>query len=777
MKKMLFLLGAVLLIAASCTSRKAPETEFSSFLYNFKPMPMDTLKSIQYKWDHKEILDSKQIDGMESLANWRLDPQQDQKNSAIISLSDEKVFEGKTAIKFVCPTKRFVQLPNGGRYWGRENLTRIFNNEDFSEYNRISVQIFPVFEGFQQLYLTLILHNDANVPDKYGKSGWHTVQLKNKRWNKLVMEIPHLPHDQVTGLTISYGLQGNEPGAADTIIYYADNLMLEKVEPDHFEGWNTGTAISFCHSGYNTNSKKTAFTSLGSSDKFRLVDVASNSTVLEKEAVEQSSYIGTFSVFDFSEVRKPGVYKIVYGDTETESFPINRDVWLPAFEKTINLFYVLRCGYEIPGIHVKCHTDWYTVFSGDTIEMSGGWHDAGDLSQSYARTAETTGILFKLSRDYQKSDVRLSDRLRDEALWGLKWIHKNRFEGLQVLSWTTHDHYSDGIIGNFDDTPTQPGRRSGGIDNYFSIIANIEAATALKDIDPDLSSKSKQYAIDDWDLLLKSEGRWGTERLAMATLAGTKLYEITRDDLIKNQVITYADSLLTYQQTEPKNWSIPLNGFFYVDKAAERIFGYSAGFSVVSPIIGLVEMCKVFPKDKNYDKWFNAVKMHANYLKTIAQITAPYYMIPANVYKLGTREDTQILNGMKMDDQHYLRMFPVWTEHRGNNANILSFGIGLAAANQLLKDPEMNNIAQAQLEWIVGKNPFSQSLMYGEGYNFSPQYAAFPGDVTGGLPVGIQTKLDSDLPFWPACVLHNYKEIWIHPSYRLLELMDYLDLI
>jgi len=776
MKKLLYLSLVILLIMA-CTINKPNETEYSSFLYNHVPMPMDTTQSLKYQWAQKEVLVSTLIDGMESLENWEVVGRRNEDVVATISLSDEKVFEGESSIKFVCPTKKPVQLPNGGRYWGRERLTRIFDKADLSEYNRISVEIFPVFKGFRQLYLTMLLHNDDNVPDKYGKSGSHTVQLINNQWNKLIMEIPHLPHDEVNGISISYGLQGNEPDAADTIIWYADNLKLETVETDYFEGWGTDNAISFTHTGYNTDSKKTAFTSLDEGEKFKVVDLATNNTVLEKNAVKQTSYIGTFSVFDFSEIKTPGKYKIVYGNVESQPFPINEDVWLTTLEKTINTLYVLRCGYEIPGIHLKCHTDWYTVFKGDTIDMSGGWHDAGDLSQSYMRTTETVGILFKLARKYQKTDERLSNRLREEALWGLNWVHKNRFDGLQVLGWTVHDHYSDGIIGNFDDTPVQPGNRSRVADNYYSVIANVEASLALKDIDPELAEKCKQYAIDDWDLLVKNDTRWTSAYLSIAISAGSKLYELTGSSDVKNQIIDYADTLLTYQQVEPMNWSTPLSGFFYMNKNSEGIFGHAASFPVASPVVGLVDLCKLFPQNEKYPMWFKSVQLHANYLKTIAQFTAPYYMIPANVYKLnGTEDDDQILNGTKMDDDHYLRMFPVWTEHRGNNANVLSFGAGLAAANQLLNDPEMQSIAQAQLEWVVGKNPFNQSLMFGEGYNFATQYAAFPGDVTGGLPVGIQTKLDGDIPFWPAAVLHNYKEIWIHPSTRWLVFLDYLGL-
>ncbi|MCJ7449347.1 MAG: glycoside hydrolase family 9 protein [Bacteroidales bacterium] len=774
MKKLIFLSGIVLLIAGACTSKQTKETEFGTYLYEHKPMPMDTTNSIQYKWDHKKILESVLIDGMESLENWELSFGK-RENVAAISLSDEKVIEGKSSIKFISPTKLPISTGVNGRYWGRQNLIRKFNKEDFSKYNRISVNVYPQFKGFRKLYLTMILNNEGNVPDKYGKEGWHTVMLKNNQWNKLVMEIPHLPHDKVTAIILSYGLQGNEPDAADTIIYYVDNLILETVEADYYEGWGTDKAISFSHSGYNSKERKTAFTSLTGEDKFKVVDLATNNTVLEKDVLEQTSQIGAFSVFDFSEVNIPGKYKIVYGNIESKPFPIDNDAWLPIIEKITNYFYVQRCGYDQPGIHLKCHTDWYTVYNGDTIVMAGGWHDAGDLSQSYWQTASVTAAFFRLARQYQKENKRLSDRLIEEGMWGLEWLHKNRFDGLQVISWTTHDCYTDGVIGNFDDKPIQPGDRASTNDNYYAIIADVEASLALKKTNPELAEKSKKYAIEYWDLLAANPQRWNTERLSIAILAGTKLYGLTRSKEVKNRTIGYADSLLTYQQVEPMNWNIPLSGFFYMNKGTDRFFGYNHSCPAASPILGLVELCKLFPNHEKYPQWFKSVELHANYLKTIAQLTAPYFMIPANIYKLnGTADDAQILQGVKLDDNHYLRMFPVWQAFRGNSSVILSPGIGLASANQLLKDPEMHKIALSQIEWMQGKNPFSQSLMYGEGYYFTPQYAVFTGDVVGGLPVGILTRDDLDIPYWKASVLHNYKEIWGQPAFRMLELLAYL---
>lgn len=773
MRKLLYV-PALLILLLACTSENHKETKSGSYLYNHTPMPMDTMNSIQYKWDQKPVLGSVQVDNMESLDNWTLTYGKNE-NVATIALSEEKAYEGKSSIKFVSPTKIEVSTGTGGRYWGRQNLTRKFNEEDLSAYNRIAVNVYPEFKGFRKLYLTLILNNDGNVPDKYGKEGWHTVMLKNNQWNKLVMEIPHLPHDKVTGITISYGLQGNEADASDTIIYYVDNLVLEKVDADYYEGWGTDKAISFSHSGYNSRDVKTAFTSVGGGKSFQVVDVKSGMVVLEKDALDQTGYTGSFKVFDFSEVSASGVYKLVYGKTESRPFPIDDDVWLPVIEKLTNYFYVQRCGFDQPGIHIKCHTDWYTVHKGDTIVMAGGWHDAGDLSQSYWQTASVTAAFFRLARHYQKDNKKLSDRLIEEGMWGLDWLHKNRFDSLQIISWTTHDCYTDGVIGNFDDKYMMPGKRTSPNDNYHSIIADVEAYLTLKKIDPELAEKSLQYAVEYWNLLSALPSGWNTERLSLAILAGARLSEATKDEVIKNLTISFADSLIKFQQKDPMKWSIPLRGFFYNGRSTDRFFGYNHSYITSSPILGLVELCRLFPQHENYSKWFESVELHAGYLKTISRSTAPYHMMPANIYKMNGSEDTlQIKQGLRLDEDHYLRMFPVWHEFRGNSSVILSQGIGLAAANQILNDPELHRIALAQVEWMQGKNPFSQSLMYGEGYDFSPEYAVFTDDVTGGLPVGILTREDLDIPYWKASVLHNYKEIWGQPAFRMMELLWYL---
>jgi len=61
--------------------------------------------------------------------------------------------------------------------------------------------------------------------------------------------------------------------------------------------------------------------------------------------------------------------------------------------------------------------------------------------------------------------------------------------------------------------------------------------------------------------------------------------------------------------------------------------------------------------------------------------------------------------------------------------------------------------------------------MYGEGYDFPPLYAPFPGNVVGALPVGLQTRGERDVPYWPVQSTWTYKEVWVHPVARWIWLM------
>jgi hypothetical protein len=174
----------------------------------------------------------------------------------------------------------------------------------------------------------------------------------------------------------------------------------------------------------------------------------------------------------------------------------------------------------------------------------------------------------------------------------------------------------------------------------------------------------------------------------------------------------------------------------------------------------------------------DAVELQA--IENPMQYVKPYGMVPSGVYHKDEVRDSanfyvvqvgidsgatkdfkeQLENGIKLDEEHYLRVSPVWFSFKGNAAVHLSTGKYAALCGKFLKDKELINIAEQQLFWIVGKNPFGQSLIWGEGSNYPQQYTALPGETVGEIPVGMQSRFNEDTPYWPQFNTATYKEVW-----------------
>jgi hypothetical protein len=132
----------------------------------------------------------------------------------------------------------------------------------------------------------------------------------------------------------------------------------------------------------------------------------------------------------------------------------------------------------------------------------------------------------------------------------------------------------------------------------------------------------------------------------------------------------------------------------------------------------------------------------------------------------------EVHRGLPLGGEYYLRRFPVWFDFRGNSSVLLSQTKALSAAGQLRGDLEAEDIAQQQAEWLLGRNPFSASIMYGEGYDWTPLYSVRSGQMVGALPVGIETKEYNDAPYWPTQICWTYKEVWTQPVGEWIWLMQ-----
>jgi hypothetical protein len=768
------------------------------------------------RWLNKRVIASRVLDDMQSPDRWAafstgapdvVDARKVQKatepsNSvAQITFSREQSRGERQSLRMRMPTRLAGPGAKSGRGWGSAGVRRYFDGEDWHAFNRLSLWIYPDCPGFNVVAVEFRLYNDGveKVPALFGQEGETTVVLRNQEWNHVLWEIGNVMRDKVTRFEISALLCGNEAEATDTLTYYFDHFELEQVDPDYVEGWSVWPGrISYSHAGYQTGASKSAIANGLNAREFQLIDQATARTVLSKPIQIVRTHFGEFQVMDFSEVRQTGSYVLQAGEVRTGSFRIEPNVWHQTILKALNFLYAERCGMAIPGVHSICHRDWTVVHGDQRIVINGGWHDAGDLTQGLGNTAEIVYGLFSLAERLhdRQEDSELYEQLLDEARWGLDWVLKTSFGDGFRNQGSVNSRWTDGIIGNSDDITSTA--RNSPVGNFTASAAEAIAARVLKKSDPGLAAYSLKMAEADWRFACEGQATntpsskelWrGTfdsdnvehEVASVGVLASLDLWKATGEQPYADKAVELAQIIIASQQRTRPNWDIPLLGFFYTGPGKDRILHYCHRGREQGPILALTELCEEFPNHPSWTSWYSAVVLYSEYLKTIAKHTQPYGVMPASIYEANeyqgvpeSRRESfrrQVLNGIPLGGGHYLRLFPVWMDYRGHFGTILPQAQALLSAAHLRGDLESVTLAQLQAEWILGRNPFSQSMMYGEGYDFAPLYAPFPGNVVGALPVGIQTRGDNDVPYWPVQSTWTYKEVWVHPVGRWIWLM------
>jgi len=785
---------------------------------NREPLVADGKASAAERWLNKAVLERRSLDDMEDLTHWSsyttsggavVDARKVMKtldssaSVATIQLSAVQVHHGTYSLLMRTPTRLPGPGPVTGRGWGRSGIRRSFEGEDWTGYNRISFWVYPDLPGFYTTALDLRLYNDGRekLPALFGQEGETSLVLRNHEWNHVVWEIGNVARDKITAFEASYGLSGSAPGEADSINFYFDELSLERVIPDKTEGWDVwGGRIAFSQAGYSIGASKTAIASGLEATRFQLLDTRSGNLVLDGPVTIRQTSLGTFQVMDFTRVRTPGQYSLRVGAVSTPAFSIGDDVWKATIWKVLNFLYTERCGYEVPGVHGVCHRDWTCVHGDKRIVINGGWHDAGDLSQQAEATCELTYALFSLAEKYRGDDSALYTRVLEEARWGLDWILKTRFgDGFRDVG-SINSRRTDGILGNDDDITVTA--RNNPVTNFEAAGVEALAYQTLEDTDPLLANYALQAARADWAFacqgmpgIVKPAGIFRgsfdpdaveDEIPSVAILSSIELYRATEDTTYSVLATRLAHIITDVQQrVSLKGWDVPFVGFFYTDASHDRFLHYCHRGRDQEPSLALAALCRTFPDNPDFMKWYTCLTLYGEYMVEAARYTEPFGVLPGGIYSdteyLHVPESRmesyrqQVLKGIPLGRGHYLRLFPVWMDYRGHFGVILPQAQALAASGRLRNDPVSTDLAERQLEWILGRNPFAASTMYGVGNDFVPLYSPSSGDMVGALPVGIQTRGIEDKPYWPVQSTWTYKEVWGHPVTNWIWLLSAIE--
>jgi hypothetical protein len=762
------------------------------------PLPVDDSRSFEANGLKKNVRYSEPLSREKNISGWR------HAGWGNISYATEQSISGKGSLRLAFPTftgQRVRGSDSDPDYGTYGNARAIFDtqNANWEKYNRIAFSVYPDCEGARVVNLNL----------SFGSVS-HLINLVNRQWNHHFLDIGNIPRDNVANITFSASIKGKDRTSGDSLVYYIDRIELQQVEDPEIEsGWQPAVnRIVYSTTGYMPNDTKTAITTHipSCTDRtFQLMDAQSNLPVFTGRLRQEKTSIGEFDVIDFTSFHQPGSYRLKAGDLLTPPFRIGDRIWENSLWRTLNYIFCQRCGYPVPGKHGTCHTDLCSVHEGKTISYSGGWHDAGDLSQQTLQTGDVAYALLEVYNKLKDKNPLLAARMLEEAEWGLEFVLKNRYgdgyraSSVGLLIW------QDGVFNTLDDISTVRVQNL-AFDNFLYAAYEAYAAMSI-DRDPSLREYLRKVAKEDFEFALKRHAQTAygefihfyehsyntSESQYMATIswAASMLYKLTGEAHYAELAAEYIRYTLDCQRKDFVGEKDPVRGFFYRDKSRKSIVHYIHQSREQVYMQALTLLCETQPHHRDYDQWVNSIRLYGDYLKSLMPYTAPYGMLPSGIYHIDEHQDSigfyrlhlfppqnakelyteQVKKGVPLDKEHYLKRFPVWFSiFNGNTAVHLSAGKAAAICGRFLQDEELLRIGREQMYWTVGKNPFGQSLIYGEGYNY-PQLDSFSsGEIVGEMPVGIRSLDNEDVPYWPQINNACYKEVWVTSAGKWLTL-------
>lgn len=199
--------------------------------------------------------------------------------------------------------------------------------------------------------------------------------------------------------------------------------------------------------GYHPDESKMAivFSKIPVKEKFELVSMDKiGITTTLKPLKSKAQNWGTFEYYyrlDFSTINQEGVYEIhgLKSGAKSMKFNISNKAYAATTDDLLTFMQQQRCGYN-PFLDMVCHQRDGRSFYGDIpdstfVDVSGGWHDAGDQLKYLITGSYATAHMLKAYELYPK---KFSDNVNalgqpqsngiadvlDEAKWDLDWILK-----------------------------------------------------------------------------------------------------------------------------------------------------------------------------------------------------------------------------------------------------------------------------------------------------------------------------------------------------------------
>lgn len=346
--------------------------------------------------------------------------------------------------------------------------------------------------------------------------------------------VMEMDSDPAPRFVVNMGTQEGQTEVTEAHKIYFDNLSLFVKDSSNAEqvvGAPTPIQVKVNQIGYKPDDVKTVVVTSKDDEKFKIVDAKTEETVFVGTyggltydmSVDSNTKTG-----DFTEFKTPGTYKIISSPSGASyEFSIGDGLYDDIYKDVVTMLYKQRCGVEITSeyagdfVHPACHTEEAYVYgdSSKKVDVSGGWHDAGDYGRYVVSGAQTIQDLFLAYEDYGQTadDMGIPESgngvadLLDEAKYELDWLLKMQEpESGGVYHKVTALVFPETVMpqDEVDEMVLAPISYAATGD-FAAVMA--KASVLYKDIDADFAATCLDAAKKAYEYLVANEGMSGYE--------------------------------------------------------------------------------------------------------------------------------------------------------------------------------------------------------------------------------------------------------------------------
>lgn len=327
--------------------------------------------------------------------------------------------------------------------------------------------------------------------------------------------------DIMSKLVFNCGIQEKHEGVLPEHKIYIDNVSIELVDDSNVDYSATRpyeAPIITNQVGYKCDSKKTAvFRNADNESKFSVVNADTNQVVYTGDlsnSINNTSAGETNKTGDFSSVTQPGKYYITCGNLDNSyTFEISDSVYSNLLDDSVRMLYLQRCGEAVTDSdfgHPACHTGMATIYgTNDKIDVSGGWHDAGDYGRYVVPAAKTIADLlyaYEANPNLYGDNIGIPESgngtpdILDEARYELEWMMKMQRADGAVYHKVTCENFPGYVSPEKETAPliVTPISTTATADFCASMALAYEF---YKDIDADFANNCLERAERAWSFL------------------------------------------------------------------------------------------------------------------------------------------------------------------------------------------------------------------------------------------------------------------------------------